>query len=60
MNLVRDVVIIKNPRIRWGTSQDSLVSGRHSQGPPFPASVVIFIMLMLLHTIEVLINKELG
>ena len=36
------------------------VSGRHSQGPPFPASVVIFIMLMLLHTKEVLINKELG
>ena len=36
------------------------VSGRHSQGPPFPASVVIFIMLMLLHTKEVLINKKLG
>jgi len=36
------------------------VSGRHSQGPPFPASVVIFIMLMLLHTNEVLINKKLG
>src|SRR6218665_2090874 len=27
---------------------------------PFPASVVIFIMLMLLHTKEVLINKKLG
>ena len=35
-------------------------SGRHSQGPPFPASVVIFTMLMLLHTKEVLINKKLG
>jgi len=37
-----------------------MVSGRHSQGPPFPASVVIFIMLMLLQTKEVLINKKLD
>jgi len=36
------------------------VSGRHSQGPPFPASIVIFIMLMLLRTKEVFINKKLG
>jgi len=28
--------------------------------PPFPASVVIFILLMLLHAKEVLINKKLG
>jgi len=36
------------------------VSGRHFQGPLFPASVVIFIMLVLLHMKEVLINKKLG
>src|SRR6218665_1055697 len=36
------------------------VSGRHSQEPPFPGSVVIFIMLMLLYAKEVLINKKLG
>ena len=40
--------------------QAAIPRGRHSQGPPFPASVFIFIMLMLLHTKEVLINKKLG
>jgi len=40
--------------------QAAIPRGRHSQGPPFPASVVIFIMLMLLRTKEVLVNKKLG
>src|SRR6218665_2371839 len=55
----------KLPRYANSVTYSSLmssnwVSGRHSQGPPFPASVVIFIMLMLLRTKEVLINKKLG
>ena len=48
--------------VNYAADHGNTVSGRHSQGPPFPASVIIFIglMLMLLHTKEVLINKKLG
>ena len=52
---IRRVVQLKLHRY-----QAAIPRGRDSQGPPFPASVVIFIILMLLHTKEVLINKKLG
>jgi len=51
---------LKSSNLDISRYQAAIPRGRHSQGPPFPASVVIFRMLMLLRTKEVLINKKLG